>query len=256
VQDATLAGVRQNFAGYDLKTYTLSASLFDPDQEVNGMFKTSLGKFLICGKFQLVDALVRNNLAAININTGLATAWNPSASKDVFALALKDTILFVGGFFDYVGGANRKYLAALSSKTAKATAWNADASDYVFSLVIRDTVLYAGGRFSTVKNIYRGHAAGISTNGTGTLTSWYPNPNSDVFAIQPLTGGTNVYIGGQFGMVKNTAQFNLAKTSGNGSLVNWKPTPDCTIQSFAQSGSTLLRWGMLWFRGKRASLFR
>jgi hypothetical protein len=68
-----------------------------------------------------------------------------------------------------------------------------------------------------------------------------------VFAIQPLTGGTNVYIGGQFGMVKNTAQFNLAKTSGNGSLVNWKPTPDCTIQSFTQSGSTLYVGGCFGF---------
>jgi hypothetical protein len=79
------------------------------------------------GRFTNAGPAVRNNLCALDINTGMATAWNPEIVNPLgepLALLLSGNSLYVGGFFESVGGVSRNNLAALDAVTGQATSWN------------------------------------------------------------------------------------------------------------------------------------
>ncbi len=71
------------------------------------------------GQFTAIGGQTRNNIAALDAGTGLATAWNPNASgrarRDhvVDALAVSGSTVYAGGEFSSIGGQTRNYIAAL-----------------------------------------------------------------------------------------------------------------------------------------------
>ena len=62
-------------------------------------------------------------IAALDATSGLATAWDPSAAAEVFALAVSGSTVYVGGEFDTIGGQSRNNLAAVDATSGLATAW-------------------------------------------------------------------------------------------------------------------------------------
>ena len=55
----------------------------------------------------------RGRIAALNINDGLATPWNPDANSSVNSLAITDSIVYVGGFFTNIGGTVRNRIGSI-----------------------------------------------------------------------------------------------------------------------------------------------
>ena len=83
--------------------------------------------------------------------TGQATAWNPDASNDVFALAVSGSTVYAGGDFTLIGGQTRNYIAALDATTGLATAWDPGANGgHVNALAVSGSTVYAGGSFTSI----------------------------------------------------------------------------------------------------------
>ena len=82
-------------------------------------------RLYLAGSFDAIDGLARNGLARLSRSTGMVDAgWNPAPAQDdsedppyqgVAAIAVRDSLVFVGGTFRRIGGADRDNFAALSS---------------------------------------------------------------------------------------------------------------------------------------------
>lgn len=237
--------VTRNYLGsYDLSANKLTSEIYEPNSTVRSLFTDVSGGLLVTGDFTLTSYVNRSYLAAIDLTTGQANTWNPHPDNQVRTMALKDTSLFIGGYFSYIYNSDysnysaRQYLGAVSTNSGLATAWSADADSYVETLALSDTILYAGGSFTNVKGASRNYAAAIGTGGTGSVKTWAPNTNGYVRAIQP--SGSNVYIGGDFTTVKGATKNYLASVNNtNGNLNSWNPNPNNGIYSLTANATTL-----------------
>lgn len=122
----------------------------------------------------------RNNIAAVDSNTGSTTFFDPDISGDsVFALALSpdNSTLFAGGSFYQVNSnttpVNRNNIAAFNANDGTSTAFNGDINGQV-NAVLYGTLpsdrLYVGGNFTIV-------------NQSGT-----PKSRSNFAILNPTTG--------------------------------------------------------------------
>ncbi len=126
------------------------------------------------GAFTALGGERRNNIAAIDAASGLATAWNPGADKVVWALALSGSRLYVGGSFARLGGKARSRLGVVDVDRGTTLPWNPRAGGSeadVRSLAVLDQTLYAGGWFTSMGGCRRVHLAAVSA-GSGVVTPW------------------------------------------------------------------------------------
>ncbi len=234
---------RYYVAGYDLKTLKLSPDTYDPNYSVH-LITDSAGNLVMAGDFTLVKTVSRFNLAALDLNTGLPTSWNPFVMGNVMALAIKDSTLFLGGQFSSIGTDYQSHsnLAAVSIKTGKPLQnWSADVDNTVYALTIKDNTLYVGGAFNTIKNVSRNYAAAVKT-ANGTVLSWDPNPDGTIYTILPVNNW--VYLGGNFYNIKSSTRQYLAKVSAStAGLSGWNPNPDGIAYSIINSGRNIFVGG-------------
>ena len=106
------------------------------------------------GGFGVIGGQSRNNLAAVDAITGLATRWNPDIGfpghyPKVLTLLTRGDLVYAGGVFTSVGGQPRDNLAALDAATGLPMAWAPDPDGTVLTLVGSDDTVYAGGEFRT-----------------------------------------------------------------------------------------------------------
>ena len=111
------------------------------------------GKILIGGSFSNVLGVARNNIARLNSDGTLDTAFNPNANGDVFSIAVQaDGKILAGGDFNganSIGGATRNYIARLDPTTGLADSFNPDADGSVYTIAVQaDGKILAGGFFS------------------------------------------------------------------------------------------------------------
>jgi trimeric autotransporter adhesin len=170
-------------------------------------------KIYVGGTFASVGAQSRNNLAAIDLQSGNATAWNPNPNSLVFALQPSGSTLYVGGDFNNIGGQARSYLAAFDTSSDVPTAWNPGASSTVLAMALNGSALYAGGYFSSLGGQLRSGIGAVDI-ATGAATSWDPGAGGStpyVWALAP--SGSTVYAGGQFATMGGQPQPYLAAIS-------------------------------------------
>lgn len=164
-------------------------------------FAVSGSTLYIGGTFDSVGGEARSNLAAINLNTGTVTSWNPGASDTVNGLALSGdgSSLYVGGAFTTLGGSSRNYLGELSTSSGSATTWNPNLDNAVNGLVRSSATgtVFALGDFSTASgggvtaNKFVGVTAGGSITGfTGSTTF----ASSDMRSFAVSNDGSTIYI--------------------------------------------------------------
>jgi Ca2+-binding RTX toxin-like protein len=169
------------------------------------------------------NTFTRNNLAAIDANTGAVTPWNPDArstsgTSSVRAMALSSdgSRLFVGGTFTSVGGLTRNRLAAIDPLTGNVDKnWKGTGTNNVVrALTVSGNRLYLGGDFTQVKGEPRQHLAAVDASTAALDPLWTPSAykadgsTSSVYALDISADGTRVYVGGLF----NTISVNSVAT--------------------------------------------
>jgi len=182
-----------------------------------------------------------HNVAAVDPVFGALFPWNPTVDGPVFAIAVGDSAVYLGGRFTHVGGAPRTNLAAVDLVTGAVRPWNPGANGDVWTLERSGSTLYAGGTFSTVAGAPRSNVAAFDLE-TGSLTPWNPGVAGPVWAVAPL--GPTIYVGGQFSAVGGQARDNIAAIdSASGAPTLWDPGAYATVYSLVTDGATLLAGG-------------
>jgi beta-propeller uncharacterized protein DUF5122 len=204
-----------------------------------GALAVSGSTVYVGGSFTSVGGQGRSNIAALDVTTGLATAWNPGADGDVYALAVSGSKVYAGGHFTRIGGQARSYIAALETATGLATAWNPGVGGApVRTLALSGPTIYAGG------DSQFGNIAAFDV-GTG-ATVWHSGANDVVIAL--ATSDSAVYAGGLFGYVGLQHRNGIAALDAKTGLPTaWNPggiTPENPyVYALATSGSTVYAGG-------------
>jgi len=175
-----------------------------------------------------VNEVVRNNLLAYNLTTGVLDAsFNPNLNGVVRSLVASadGTRLYAGGFFTAVGGVTRYRLAAFDTASgALVSSWAPTANASVKSLAVYGDTIYAGGVFTSVSGVARNQMAAFAAS-NGAVRAWSGNPaGGAVNAITVSPDGTKVLIGGSFTSYNNSTSpgYGLAATdSVTGASLPW-----------------------------------
>lgn len=114
------------------------------DFEISGNSMFVVGMFYMIG----TNELIRYHIAEINLLSGEALAWNPSASIDgsVFTISIYNSIAYVGGFFYDIGGEDRNCVAAIRLGNDRAIEW-APEIDYPYAILANSSGVHVGGDF-------------------------------------------------------------------------------------------------------------
>ncbi len=200
------------------------------------------GTVIAGGAFTGIGGQARGRLAALDVVTGSASAWNPGADATVRTLALAGSTLYAGGDFTSIGGQSRGYLAALDTGTGLATGWNPGASYTVLALAVSGSTVYAGGAFNTIGGQARARLAALSAT-TGLATAWNPGVSGSVNVILP--SGGSIYVGGSFATIGGRSRNCLALVDGSsGMALNWTANTNDEVTTLAINGSTVVVGGI------------
>jgi hypothetical protein len=169
------------------------------------------------GAFTSVNGVTRHNIAALDLATGAATAWDPDADGAVRALQLAadGTTLYLGGDFTAIAGQNRGRLAGVNTSTAAVTAWNPGANGSVYALAAagNGVSLYVGGTFSTLSTVARDWLGEVSLSAAGDnqgVTLWDPAPADGTGVYALAVDGDTLYVGGDFEHIDGKERHRLA----------------------------------------------
>jgi len=210
------------------------------------------GTLYIGGAFSRIGNDLRNNIGAVDLNTGTATSWAPDAfysTNPLYGnvskiLRIGSTIYACGGF-DYIGGKNHNDIAAIDLATGISSNWSPNPNSVVTGLANKGDTLYVGGAFYQISGQPRTSFAAYSAS-TGNLLPLIVNtkrPIRDVvYAIMPV--GDTLFIGGYFDsmgnrLVKNLGAFNRF----SGLPYNWSSYTNGEVRNLLLSGSKLYAGG-------------
>jgi hypothetical protein len=157
---------------------------------------------------------IRNGLAAFSTTaTGTVTEFDPGIlSVTAITLSSDGTTLYVGGGFTTVNGSiPRNRLAAfITSATSTVTSFdpNLNSSPDSLQLSPNGEILYVGGGFTIVNgSTTRNRLAAFTTSATGTVTSFDPNVDAPIFAIDVSPSASKLYTGGSFTSIGGDTNF-------------------------------------------------
>ncbi len=210
----------------------------DPNKQVHAL-ALSGGTLYVGGQFDSIANEPRSLIAAVDVNSGLATSWDPGA-RDVLAqypvvaaLAVRQDTVYAGGNFLSIGGQPRRYLAAVDARTGQALAWAPAPSYRVTAIALDGNTAYVGGRFAQIGGQSRLLAAAVDLS-TGAATSWdaritnrvrqYWEPPPEVMALTVREG--EVFIGGLLDSIGGQLRTGLGSVDAStGTVTSWDPRP-------------------------------
>ncbi len=152
-----------------------------------------------CGAFTMIGGELRNNIAALDATTGMATSWNPYANTLVTSLAVSSGIVYAGGTFTEMGGLPRNRLAAIDAATGLPTEWSADATGTIWAIGVHEGSVLFGGSFRSVDGLPHSYFASLSRGITaieegsstaGIRLAAFPNPFPRVVTLRLDQPGT------------------------------------------------------------------
>ena len=212
------------------------------------------------GTFTNVGGVDRRNLAAIDLNTGQPTAFNPpmrgtfSALASVNTLALTDDgLVWAGGDFLTEGPEVRSQLAAFDAASGAIASFHRDPNGVVggiSALVASGSTVYAGGGFTQVGGMPRRNVAAFR-NVPGEQGTVLPFDGDVDGPVQSLAlAGDTLYLGGTFTSVNGSIaslkrdRRNLAAVdSTTGIARDWDPDADSAVTALTVAGNTVFAGG-------------
>jgi len=210
------------------------------DGVVTAAVSDGSGGWFIGGSFTHVDGVYRAGAAQITAG-GKVTSWNPRPKGTVYAIAVTDKAVVLGGEFTQVGSTpvTATRLGAVDQNGGAAIpGWSASASATVRSLAFDGSSVFAGGDFTVVNGTTRWRLAKLSA-ATGALDGTFRGAASGtVFALGVSPNGATLYGGGTFNIAGNgtatVARNRLAAWSTtNASVSTWNPNANGTVEALA-----------------------
>jgi len=128
------------------------------------------------------ERVPRAGLAAFDLKSGDLLPWAPSLDGDVYSMAARGGLVYLGGSFFTVGGQPHQSLAAVDAVSGEPTGWSPSCDGPVLSIQLSDSLLYAGGHFSQLGGVPRSNIGAVSV-ATGAPTAWNPVANDLVESI-------------------------------------------------------------------------
>jgi 6-phosphogluconolactonase (cycloisomerase 2 family) len=203
----------------------------------------------ISGSFDQVNGSVaRSHLAAVDLATGTATAFDPYVDKPALAIAADGSHVYAGGYFSYAGRESiAGGVAALKPDGTLDSGFAAGITGPVAitSLVVAGDRVFAGGDFGiTVDGGAGGFLVALDAASGTRIASFAPNVGGPVAAL--ALAGAKLYVGGQFTTVNGTVpRSNLAALDTTTGVVDPAFVPDASSGVFAllSSGGALYAGG-------------
>ena len=207
---------------------------------------TSPSRIYVGGAFQRVGGTARKNIAALNPRTGSALNWQVDIHGElgdyVFAsvrtLALRKSVLYVGGDFGAIAGHRRPGLAALDATTGGLTPWAPSLSGPVAAVVPTASAVYATPSYSSSAD-----PSGIVVLNprTGRRIAWIPSQTDSVPSFYALAlAGSTLFVGGEFNRIGGVPRSNVAAINRRTNRVtDWQPAFDGRVVALAVSDGKL-----------------
>jgi len=149
------------------------------------------------------------------------TIGTPTTDRSVFASAVSQSVIYLGGRFPSVNGQSRQNLAAVERTSGVLIPWNPGADGDVYCMLLHEGTLYIGGAFSQAAGLPRATLAALDPN-SGAARPWAPSTNGFVFSMAIANGV--MYVGGSFTQAGGQPRQNVAAFSlTDGSLLPWNP---------------------------------
>jgi len=240
---------RFNFVVADAATGNVRHWDIDTDLAVTSIAPSG-GRVYVGGVFgTFVER--RHCLALIDLDTGDLTSWNSGIEGTrVNALAVRDSLLFVGGSFSSVSSRTLENLAVINARTGSPTAFGCGSNGEVKALLQQGSTLFVGGTFT---ELYGPPLSILSRNGVGAfdltgnggkgaILPWNPESDGEVDAL--ASDGARLYVGGRFSSIGGEARQDLAALDLSlGGATSWDPGADGPVTALATSGETIFAGG-------------
>ena len=250
--------IRGNAAAFDATTGLDTGWNPNVDGSVDTMMIIG-SKIYLGGEFttanQDTSGVTRGGVAAFNLTDGTVdNSWDPQLQKSLFgrsaqiySMVNNTGIIYLGGDFDHINlFTPRNNLASVDEITGTDTGWDPAPDSAVISLALSGSTIYAGGNFNNVNTdaspVKRNYLAAFNTT-TGAVTSWDPEPNSNVTAL--ALSGSTIYTGGYFDLINTVPRNSIAAFDASGNLTSFDPDPNSEVDSLLLSSddSTLYAGG-------------
>jgi len=217
----------------------LSSEVFST---VNSLALQVDGKVVIGGVFSKVDDIPRNNIARLNTNGSVDTAFAPNVGvagagllAGVNALALQsDDKILLGGDFTSVAGSPRTNIARLNASGSLDLGFNSAAvtDSAVSALAVNNNGrIVVSGFFTHVNGAARNYVARLDSAG-GLDAGFEPGAGASdaVYSTAIQTNG-RVVIGGVFTTFNGTPRHGIARLKGDISVRLFNPLYSATTFS-------------------------
>ena len=179
------------------------------------------GRIVLGGDFTSINGTARTRVARLNSNGTVDGSFVPTNTLNgqVLALAVQnDNKVVIGGNFS--GGAFPSWNARLNADGTVDTAFSSYPNGSVNAIAIQTNgQILIGGSFTTVNGAPRYRIARLNADGSIDNTFQYnlTGASAAVRCIQIQPDG-KILVGGDFGLVNNTARGNVARLNYDGSL--------------------------------------
>jgi hypothetical protein len=251
----TIGGqARTKLAALDATTGNATAWNPNPSPSSASLFALAAsGSAVYVGStFTTIGGQPRSFLAALDLATANATAWNPSPSADAFTigvrtLAVANGTVYVGGSFNGIAGEAAVAFARLDEATGQHVAGFRPAVGHGGS--VSALAAQTDGKIAVAGDFLWAGKAGVARrrllrlNADGTLDlGWNPAPERAVRALAAL--GTTVYTAGNFLTIGGAARNRIAALDGaTGNATAWNPDADQPVAALAIDGTTVYAGG-------------
>lgn len=218
---------RNNIAAFDI--ISSKATPWKADVFGGGIRTIAIHNSLIYvgGDFTHVNKSIRNRLAAIDINTGKETSWDPNIGGTINTLTISGEVVYVGGDFSRINNSNEhSNLAGFNITSGMPTYWNPKTNGNVNIIASGlNNSIFIGGTFVSAGGVRRNGMASINLR-TGRATSFNPNmgPFKDLNVYDIAIKNNVVYAAGRFSKVNgNVDRTGLAAFNLDGKVTLWDP---------------------------------
>jgi len=217
---------------------TLNLNMVSIVGQAGSIYATAVqpdGKFLIGGFFSSVLGVARSNIARLNTDGSLDTAFNPNVTglfSFVRAIAVQaDGKILLGGKFTNIGGQTRNHMGRVDGTNGVADSFNPNANLDVDSIVVQaDGKILAGGGFEFIGGQGRVGVARLDPT-TGMADAFDAQANSSTLSIAVQADG-KILIGGVFTTVAGQPRNHIARLDpANGFADSFNPQADQNVDS-------------------------